>query len=101
MLGQPPRQLQPIHTGHADVEQHQVGLHGGDQAEPGLAVGRLAGDGPARDVRQQAPQALARQRFVVDDDQLHAASPGPVTGSRSRAMKCCAPCSMRSSAAAP
>ncbi len=68
----------------ADVEQDHV-----RQQFPGLRqrAGRIAGfadDFVAVELRQQAPQPLARQRFVVNNQHFHASA---VFGMRKAARK--------------
>ena len=62
------RKLEPIHAGHADVEQQHLGAARRQSLERFDAVGRLARHHArhvARDVLQELLQALARRAFIV------------------------------------
>src|SRR5204863_6924955 len=62
------RELEAVHSGHADVEQQHLRVARGQSLERLEAVARLAGDlvrQVGRDVLQELAQALARRRFVV------------------------------------
>ncbi len=80
-----PRGLEPVHPGHPDVHQHDVGdeLHGA--AEGGLAVVGLAHHLDVRLGVEQRPKARPDQRLVVgEQDPDHAA---PSSGSVARTRK--------------
>jgi hypothetical protein len=59
--------LQAIESGHADIQQHDVGVQLIGHLQGLLAVTGLADHAEARDFRQQLAQAAARRRLVIDD----------------------------------
>src|SRR5262249_25425953 len=61
------RRLEPVHPGHANVEQHHVRMQLARQAHGLLAVGALGRDLDPVELAEQAPQSLARRGLVVDD----------------------------------
>jgi hypothetical protein len=63
------RNLDAVDFRHADVEQHDVGIHRRNQFERVAAVIGLAGDFERnfqRAVTQQIAQTVARRRLVID-----------------------------------
>jgi hypothetical protein len=79
LVGEVARDLQAVHAGHADVEQDEVRLLVADHGQRLGAVAGLARNLVAREFREQAAQAFARERLVVDDDHPH---PEPSAPSR-------------------
>ncbi|MNY31862.1 hypothetical protein D3C86_1660420 [compost metagenome] len=71
-LAQPRRHLQSVQAGHANVQQHDVRPEAVDQAQRLFAV---AGQRLEHAIAIQLPdhpgQALARQGFIVDDQDIH------------------------------
>jgi len=64
----PPRGLEPVELGHADVHEHDLRLEPGglvDRLEP---VGRLGDDLDALLAPEEHPEARADHRLVVGDE---------------------------------
>ena len=59
--------LEPVALRHLDVEEHQVGTLARDERQRRLSVAALADDGDAGLGGEQAADAAARRRLVVDD----------------------------------
>ena len=69
---QPPRRLDPIELGHADVHQHDVGLELADLLDGVEPVGRLANHLEVVLRVEDHAEAGAHQRLVVGDQQSDA-----------------------------
>jgi hypothetical protein len=65
-FGQGPRNVDPIHAGHGNVEQHDVGRHRLGDAQGRLAVIGGADDRRAGTTGEQQLQTLDGERLVVD-----------------------------------
>ena len=68
------RGLHPVHAGHSQIHQHDVGLPGADQLQRlGAVLGQPdhLGLGEGRD---DGGQALAHDTLVVGDEDLHAST---------------------------
>ena len=63
----PPRRLQPVEPGHADVHQHDVGLQLLGEPDRAMAVLRLGGDLDVVLGLEDHAQAAADQALVVGD----------------------------------
>ncbi len=63
--------LQAVHAGHANVHQHDVRHVLLGEADRLHAVGGLPGEIVAVQTLDEPSQAIARQLFVVDDQDLH------------------------------
>jgi hypothetical protein len=64
------RGLEPVHAGHAHIEQHHIGREVVGVAERLGAVGGLADHLDVTDLGEQAAQPLACRRLVIDDQHL-------------------------------
>ena len=67
LLGQDLRRLEPVHAGHADVHDHDVGPASLGQRHRRRAVGGLADDPDVRRARERQAQAFADDLVVVHD----------------------------------
>src|SRR6185436_8455764 len=70
-LGQ---QVEAAAPRHLDVEEHEVGRELLDARPRLVDVAGLADDLDGGKYLEQAPQLAARERFIVDDQRLHAGS---------------------------
>ena len=61
------RRLEPVHAGHADVHDHDVGPAALGERDGGLAVGGLADDADVRRPAERQAKPLAHDLVVVDD----------------------------------
>ncbi len=69
--------LEPVHAGHAQVQQHRVGGDGGDRRDRGRAVlGEIDGEALGA---EHGPEQAAVDRVVVGDEQAGHGGVGPRT----------------------
>jgi hypothetical protein len=69
------RGFESVEQRHRDVEQHHVGAFGIGDLAGFAAIGGFADDFVPADVVEQVAQALARQRFVIGDQDAHLSPP--------------------------
>src|SRR5450432_4092976 len=62
--------LEAIHPGHAYIDEHDIRGKVVREVQRLVAVGRFAHDLDRAELDQEAAQALARRRFVIDDQHL-------------------------------
>jgi len=70
-------ELEPVHPGHLDIEEHEVRLRLDDAADSGRSIAGFPHDLEIGSSSKSEPQALARERLVVYED---GADPGPSHG---------------------
>lgn len=71
-LAESGRDLEAVQTGHADIQQDDIGLEAVDQRQRFFAIaGRGLEDAIAVQLPYQSGQALSRQRFVIDNQDIH------------------------------
>src|SRR5436190_936971 len=67
LLRQDLRRLEPVHPGHSDVHDHDVGIASLGKRDRGCAVGGFADDPDMRGTRKRESKPLADDFVVIDD----------------------------------
>ena len=68
LLHQRLRRFEPVHAGHPDVHDHDVGTATLGKRDGGLAVGRLADHADVRRSAERQAEPFAHDLMVVDDE---------------------------------
>ena len=83
----PPRRLEPVELGHADVHQHDRGPEAGGLLDRFQSVARLGDDLDVLLAGEQHAEAGADHRLVVDDEHADRHQSSPPSGRRVLRMK--------------
>jgi hypothetical protein len=71
---QSPKNLEPIHAGHLDIEEDNIWRELNNLPDRGRTVSALADDFDILKLLQPEPDAASRQRLIVDNYCAHVAS---------------------------
>ena len=91
----PSRRLDPVHLGHADVKQDQIGLERAGELDRLGTVGRLGHHLELRPAVDEAAHGLAIEHLVIDEQyprrRIPHSSPIPVADRQSAASRLISP----------